>query len=778
MRAYIRALLRHRRLAAIALLGSMGLALYSARTIDIRFQFRDFYDYPANERLPLFKQTNAQFGDPAGYVVLMLEAADVFQPEVLGYVDRITRALEPLAAFSRVRSLTNVSAIRGVGDEVVTGPLIPSLAQTQEQMAAIKSFALQSPLLAKRIVSSDGTATAVLAQMRIPVAFATVAQQEAAVAEVARVLATNPAPRGIKTTLTGAPTIEIGTTNALVKDQLVMVPMACAALALMLFIMFRSMHGIVLCLASVGTAVLWTAGLFALAGRPVDLIGSMVPVTMLVYGVVDPIFVLARFLAKIDTGRTRDDAIVETYTELGLPCFLTSLTTSIGFAAFVSSVSPSLRTAGLTAGTGVLLSFVTTVTVLPLLLALLNPPKRKLASARGVVALDRALQALGSAVARRPVMFSFVAVMVLAAGALFGRVQHISNAYVGSLPTGQTQDDVRRFEQKLSGVVRLTVLLEGPADAIKKAEVVQAIARVDQTIERNPLVRHAYSLADLVSEVNQAFASGDPSQRKVPATSSLLGQYLSLIDPTDRADVVSDDYARSQIAVLALDGGSESIRALESELERIVAAEKFDKLGVRSVISGATSVAYGALDSVVVEVLYGFITAFGLVIVFEWLLFRSWRMALLSIVPNLIPIAACFCATRALGIPLRIDTVLMLCISIGGLFNTTIHFIARTLQQISEGTRDPGAIVVSSLRTIGPPSLFTTLVLSVGFCIFTASSFPGMRLLGLLSMLGIIAGFVSDMMFTPAFVRAGYDWNHAFKTRTSTPSAPAALPTT
>jgi predicted RND superfamily exporter protein len=234
-------------------------------------------------------------------------------------------------------------------------------------------------------------------------------------------------------------------------------------------------------------------------------------------------------------------------------------------------------------------------------------------------------------------------------------------------------------------------------------------------------------------------------------------------DPRDRADFVSESYAQSHIAIFIRDGGSEAARGLMRELETKLERSGLAQLGVKPVLTGQAVVGYRELDGIVKELLYGFITAFLIVIAFEWLLFRSLRLALLTVIPNLIPVAICFLVTRALDIPLRIDTMLVLCVSIGGLFNTTIHFVARVRQLVADGERDPDQVVSAAMRAIGPPSLFTAAILSVGFAVFMLSEFAGLRLLGLLSMVTLLSAFVSDMLFTPPLIRLGMDWRRAFR---------------
>lgn len=755
---FIRLILNHRALVLALLALTLGCSMLSARTIRLRFQFRDFYD---NSRTPigrLFKADSEEFGDPAGYVIALIEADDVFQPEVLDYVQKLTSALEPDKAFARVRSLTNARAIRGQGDDLLTGPLRAQFPNSVQGLRDFRAFAVDSPLVRRRLVSRDAKSAAVLAEMRTPAAFATVAQQRAAIAVLERALGKIARPSGVGVRVTGAPSVDVGVTDALISDQLLLVPAVVAALGLMLLLSFYSVHGILLCLATVGTATVWTAGLFALLDRPVDLIGSVIPITILVYGVVDPIFVLARVLDKLDEGVPKSDAIPLALSELSLPCFLTSVTTALGFAAFMTASQPTIRYYGATVAAGVLLAWLTSITVLPILLSFFPVPKRRFRAARVTAQLDRTLQGLWGALRGRMTQALVVTVLLLLVGGYFARAQRVDNVYVGGLPNGSTQADVHRLEQRLAGVLSLSVHLEGSRDVMKQPELLRRLERVDREMERQPLVTVSSSLADLVAEANQAFQGGDVAERRVPASRALVAQYLTLIDPADRSRFVSDDYSQSQLALLVVDPGSERMRSVTAELRRVIKQADFGALGVSATVTGKGVVGYDAVDQAVSELLVGFVTAFSAIVALTWVVFRSIRIALISILPNLLPVVACFLTLRLWGIGLRVDTALVLCISVGGLFNTTIHFAARVKQLAERGELEPDAVILRAMRSVGPPALFTACALSVGFAVLLLSSFPGLRALGLLTMVTLGTGFFADMIVTAVLLRLGFDW--------------------
>jgi predicted RND superfamily exporter protein len=180
---------------------------------------------------------------------------------------------------------------------------------------------------------------------------------------------------------------------------------------------------------------------------------------------------------------------------------------------------------------------------------------------------------------------------------------------------------------------------------------------------------------------------------------------------------------------------------------------------VRATLTGSGIVSYYAADDVVVEVLWGFLVAFGVIVLVQLAMFRSLRIALISVVPNIVPVCICFLVMRALGLHLRVDNSLVLCVSVGGLFNTTIHIVARVVQQLREGATEPDLIVGRALAAVGPPSLYTATILSLGFSAMGLSRFPGLQMLGLLCLVTLMSGFFADATMTTTFFRMFYDWD-------------------
>lgn len=754
----LQVLLRHRLVAGLLIVLSIGVSLHAAREIQVRFQWRDFYEYEGNPRLPLLTRYTEDFGDPGGFVVLLLQGSDVFAPDVVRYIHAVTSKLEALDEFQKVRSLTNATAIRASGDAVESGPIFSQPPTTEEELQRFRDVALSSSLLVRRLVSPDATATAVLAEMRTPAAFATIAQQQSAVNSVARVMREEPPPAGVRIEVTGSPMVEVEVTKALVNDQLVLTPVVLLILVTALSLTFRSIHGVLLPLAAVFVSMAWTAGVFALLRRPIDIVGSTFPTILLVYGVVDPIFVYTRYLDKIPLYRTHEEAVLEAMRELLLPCFLTSLTTALGFAAFFTADLPMIKYFGLVVAIGVLFAFLTTVTVLPLLLVSVTPSHAHSDHSWITQKVDALIHWMWDVAKKRRELVIGVSISLLIMGAGAGRGLEISTEYVGTLPKGRVQNSVRTLEEKLSGVVRVAVYLEGEPDALKRLDVLRAIESLDRLAEGQATVTSSISLADLVADSNRAFTGGAAEEQRVPESEELISQYLTLVDPSDLSDFVNGDYSRSHVQILVSDHGSRSVWQLRDVLQREIDAH-LTPLGVRASITGSGVVSYSDGDGVVREVIWGFLVAFALIVIVQLVMFRSLRIALISIIPNVVPICICFLLMRAMGMNLRVDNSLVLCVSVGGLFNTTIHIIARIVQQLRSGANDPDLIVGRALAAVGPPSLYTAAILSLGFSAMYLSRFPGLQVLGLLCLVTLMSGFFSDAIMTSTFFRSFFNWH-------------------
>ncbi len=736
-------------------------AIISARKIEVRFAFRNFFDFKANPDVATIDRYHEYFEDPAGFVAIVVESADVFDHATLDYVTTITHELEPDPQFSHVRSLTNARAIRWVTDSVDVGQLLPQLPTTKADSDRIRAIARASRLLHRLLVSEDSKATLIAAQLAVPPSSSTLPDLRKAIAAVDRVLASHPPPKRITVRVTGAPVLEVEASDALVADQIVFTPIAILLIVVALWLAFRCIHGVAMPMVAISVAAIWTAGIYPWFGRPVDMVASTIPATLLVYGAVDPIFILRRYLDKLRDGLAKDEAIIATYRELTMPCLLSSLTTAVGFAAFATLDLPIIVNFGAVMAIGVMLAFVTTMVVLPVLLAILPVPPQRAIATKLAGKVDGALVRIWKWLSRRRHAVLIVAGLAIIGGGLLGMRQTVSVFYTRILPPGATEDDIRFLEKQFVGVIRSAVFLEGPKESMKQPKVLKAIDAISQTASSFAIVTASISLADMVREMNRAFMEGDPKELRVPESANLTAQYLQMLDPGDRQRLVTEDESRAHIMIFSIDHGTAAWRPMRDAVMKTAIAE-LAPFGITAHMTEQSPAGFDALDRLTYDVLWGFLIAFGLVLVLIAVILRSLRIALISAIPNLVPVVACFVVLSTFDITLRIGTVLFLSVSVGGLFNTTIQLVVRLRQRLAEDpSLSPDAAIELTMRDVGPPALFTAVILSLGFAIFTLSRFPDLRVFGLLASNTLLVAFVSDMMLSTTLLRVFFRWRRS-----------------
>ncbi len=740
-------IVRQRYLVGAMILAITATAVYSARRVTVLMTNRAYYYYESNPDVPRLQKYEETFGRIPGFL-LLVDADDVFQSDVLAYLRRLTRKLEQVPLFTEVQSLDNVQLIHGDAEEIVAGPLYEQIPTDSKELAQVRALALASALLNRRLVSPDGRTTAIVLRLRSD---DTRRDAMPAFDLLEQLIATEARPDGVKTTFTGTDAGDVTFTRAMEADQQRLVPISALVMFCILFLAFRSFIAVALPFISVFVAVIWVYGLYPYFNYPVDLIGSTVPIALLTYGAVDPVFVFSRYAHHYGEFNDKRMALVATYRDMTLPCFLTSLTTALGFITFALMSLKSMVTFGAATGIGVLFSFVTTLTVLPVLISFAPPPKKAGMALDSVFA--RYLPRAWGSIARNR---HFVAVLALAGAGLTlwtGSRVRVFSDYVNVLPYGPVRDATLHLEESLTGLLNTAIVIEGGADAMRDPALLKNVERLEARLRQLDDVTTVFGLPDLLADANQAFFDGDPKMKRVPDSRSLVSQYLMLLAPIDRERFVSTDYASMQIIVTSKDIGT--ARYLEQE-EKIRAIAK-ETLGPETPFhfTGMIAASQRGVDKLLHEMIEGYALAFAIVILSIAIFLRSARIAIVSIWPNMLPATVTFSMLVLLDVPLRLGATLVLCVCIGGLFNTTVQLAVRILRLRREMPMGhPDEIMSTAIADVMPAAMITTLNLVIAFGLFVFSNFQDLKLFGLLCAIVMTMGFLSDFFHATWLFRA------------------------
>ena len=527
-------------------------------------------------------------------------------------------------------------------------------------------------------------------------------------------------------------------------------------LAVFLWIGFRSVWGVIVPIATVGLAVLWQVGFMTLLGKPLSILTMMLPTILFVVGMSDVVHILECYLDEIRRGTARVRAIAITYHEVGLPTFLTAITSGIGFATLGTGSIPPLQEFGFYTGIGVLLAFALAFTLLPALLVFVAPEKL-LPHHRKASPWDKRLPSLFAWTIRhrRGILIGFSAVAVIGIPFTF-RIK-VNNYLLEDWPEDDTNKiDFHWFEEHFGGVrpFELEIELADGTRSVWDPQVLKQIERVQEHVERVYGVHAIMSPVTLMRSLNKAFNGGTQEFYRLPDDSLECARFAARAKifggKAALSALVSADGKRARLSGRMVDEGGYVHKGKNAELEAFIARNtdphlvRFHQTGMAWLIDrNNATLSAQLMGGMGLAVL---LTA-GIMLWF----FRDWRMVLVALLPNLVPLAFIAGVMGLVGIDLKVSTAIIFSIAFGIAEDDTIHMLASLRHHLRAGLSPAYALKRTYLST-GKAITVTNLMLISGFVTLVLSDFASIFYMGVLITLTLAFAYVAELLLLPALV--------------------------
>ncbi|MEM9175503.1 MAG: MMPL family transporter, partial [Myxococcota bacterium] len=549
-------------------------------------------------------------------------------------------------------------------------------------------------------------------------------------------------------------------------EPLVLLAIAVGVIATILALTFRSLLAVVSPLLVVLFGVVSTVAIMALLGWDISMGFTGTPTLLTAIGVAHSVHILSEFRSRIAEGADRRTALVDTMGLVGMPCLLTSVTTAVGFASMSFVPIKSLAQSGIIDAVGVLLTFLLSITVLMSMLSIdwLHFFRRR-AQAPAAPGSDATakggdwIQSVLARVARinieyaGPLLVAFVAFLVFCVfGAL--RIEVDSNYLKDFWPSSWFYESTVKVDAEMGGTTNVVYLFDaGEDDAIKEPAVLREIDRLQQKANGEDwLVTKTYSIVDIVKDLNQAFHEDDPAYYTIPDTRAEVAQYLLLYESAggeEAEEYVTSDYRRANVELrLKMDRTAamqKLIRDLDAELEN----PPLEQTSVS--LTGIGALWLILMDYIVSSQIQGLTLAFSVITLFMMLLFRSFKIGLISMVPNLAPVLLALGAMGWLGIPLDYTKATVAAIALGISVDDTIHLMTRFHHEFGIHG-DYRKALREALGDVGRALIITSIALVLGFLAMSFSELRSQAFYGLLLASALVTALLADFLFMPALV--------------------------
>jgi predicted RND superfamily exporter protein len=741
-------------LAALALscvaLGAGALRMESDFTPDDLFRGIEGQGEIAAE----FEQA---FGNTDNVALLLVEADDVLRPDVLQYVHDTTLHFREAPFADHVVSITTMAFAGRSSGRLHISPAVSGDTVSPQDAEALAAAIAATPLIEGKLIARDRTVVVVAVILRRGAA--RLEQLRPAIDAMRAWTRDHPLPSGARVRLGGLPYIRVYLISKMEADQGTLFPAAFIVCLLVLLATFRWIPALVLPPIAVGMSALMLIGAMAWLGEPLNIVNNVVPILIIVIGLSDSIHLLNRYGERLAAGSPRDEASRLSLRSMVAACFLTSLTTAIGFGALAVSELDILRRFGITAAAGVLVAYVVTITFLPAALTFVRTPKRPIADHKSG-RIEQLLEPTVRWVLRHRAIVLVTASALLAGSVVAARTLPVDTAvheqYDADDPNYQT---LQLMETKLDGVRPVEISLSSPQlGRFDDPALLDALDRVQRWARQQPGVISATGYADLLRQTWVAI-TGEESKRTTPferpEQTRLLAGLLETGAAPQARTFVTLERTHSRISIQMRDiGGRATLafaKALRVELDRELAPFP----DVRAELTGEGYVSAKGLDVVTRDLLASLLLAVVVIFAVMTVLFRSLRLGLLSIPPNLLPLVFTMAYMKARGIPLNTATVIIFSISIGLAVDGTIHMLARFIEETRSG-KDRDQALLESARGTGKAVVASYLSLMVGFAVLQLSAFVPVRKFGELISVTAFGCLVATVVMLPALL--GVAW--------------------
>ena len=752
----------YKNLARLALLvvGILSLIFFFATTkLRFDYNFENFFP-TGDEDLEFFLDYREAFENDNDFLLIgILNKEGIFEEDFLCKVNAVTTQLDSLPLSREVLSITNlknpVIGPFGVFQPPVLRTSSPATYQ-QDSLQIFRNESLRGTLVAEKV-----PAVSILIKHK-----EMISKQDADLLmdQLNTILANYSFD---EVHVAGKAKAQAVYVEKMQQELVVFVSASMVLVIIFLFIAYRSLWGVWVPLLVVMLAAIWIAGIMSLTGKSLDVMMVLLPTIMFVVGMSDVVHILIKYLEELRNGKNKIKALKITFREVGLATFLTSLTTAVGFLTLLTAGVKPIRDFGLYTAVGVFVAFILAFTLLPSILLLIKRP---------AIARQHEKHLLW----KKPLNKVFIWILrekylVLAFSAaitglsIYGISQLQINTFL--LEDIRESDPLKKdfifFDQHFGGSrpFEMAIIVKDSSYNLYSREVLEEVQILEKYLKEDYGANNLISPLMIVKGVNKAMQGGIHENFRLPDNERGYQQVRQIIKRFSNTNLspplaAKDNYF-GRISGKMADIGSSASEQKNQELQKFIQQNINTKL-VDFRLTGTSLLIDKNAQYIINNMLQGLGIAFLVVAGIAGLLFRSLKMILVTLIPNLIPLLMVAGLMGLSGIYLKLSTSIIFTIAFGIAVDDTIHFISKLRIEMKKG-KTPFYAIRNTFLYTGKAIIITTIMLAGGFLTLIFSSFGGTFYTGLLVSLTLIFAVIADLTLLPVllvFIFSGRKKNH------------------
>ncbi|HHC6808700.1 TPA: RND family transporter [Vibrio parahaemolyticus] len=728
------------------------VATIGGKNLYFRGDYDIFFD-GTNKQLLAFDEIQTTFAKTDNLaIVIAPEDGDIFTPQILSLIQKITVDAWQVPYSSRVDSIANYQHTEAFDDDLLVEDLLYSEYElTPERISKVKSIALSEPVLKSALVSEKGDVTVVNITVQLPEMDKTAEVEEVVSSINAMIDRYQREYPDVTFHKAGIIAMNHAFMTAAQDDSSTLVPTMLVVILVFLTIMLRSILSVIATLIVIIGSVMATMGISGWAGMFLSTATVNVPTLIMTLAVANCVHVIATMRQSMKNGFTKVQSIERSIALNFVPILITSVTTAIGFLMMNMSDSPVLRDFGNLSALGVMVACLLSVTLLPALLKLLPIHVKMETSQDQKHVMDR----LGDFVVsqRRALLPLSVAVIVVCASLIpLNKVNDESVEYFGQRNEFRQAADF--MEERISGMTNISIAIKtNESQGIAAPDFLNTIGEFSSWLRDQPETDHVATLADVYKRLNKNMHGDDEAYYSLPQARELAAQYLLLYEMSlpyglDLNNQINVDKSSIKMVLTVANLGSVELVDLENRIYQWFA----EHAPQYQVVASSPSLMFAHIGETNMASML-FTLPITLVLISALLIFalRSVRLGLISLMPNIAPAVIGFGLWALISGEINLGLSVVVTLTLGIVVDDAVHFLSKYQRARREGQTAEQAVRYA-FHTVGRALWITTVVLVAGFSVLAMSSFRLNADMGQLSAIVIFIALVVDFLFLPTLL--------------------------
>ncbi|EGQ7766965.1 MMPL family transporter [Vibrio parahaemolyticus] len=728
------------------------VATIGGKNLYFRGDYDIFFD-GTNKQLLAFDEIQTTFAKTDNLaIVIAPEDGDIFTPQTLSLIQKITVDAWQVPYSSRVDSIANYQHTEAFDDDLLVEDLLYSEYElTPERISKVKSIALSEPVLKSALVSEKGDVTVVNITVQLPEMDKTAEVEEVVSSINAMIDRYQRAYPDVTFHKAGIIAMNHAFMTAAQDDSSTLVPTMLVVILVFLTIMLRSILSVIATLIVIIGSVMATMGISGWAGMFLSTATVNVPTLIMTLAVADCVHVIATMRQSMKNGFTKAQSIERSIALNFVPILITSVTTAIGFLMMNMSDSPVLRDFGNLSALGVMVACFLSVTLLPALLKLLPIHVKMETSQDQKHVMDR----LGDFVVsqRRALLPLSVAVIVVCASLIpLNKVNDESVEYFGQRNEFRQAADF--MEERISGMTNISIAIKtNESQGIAAPDFLNTIGEFSSWLRDQPETDHVATLADVYKRLNKNMHGDDEAYYSLPQERELAAQYLLLYEMSlpyglDLNNQINVDKSSIKMVLTVANLGSVELVDLENRIYQWFT----EHAPQYQVVASSPSLMFAHIGETNMASMLSTLPI-TLVLISALLIFalRSVRLGLISLMPNIAPAVIGFGLWALISGEINLGLSVVVTLTLGIVVDDAVHFLSKYQRARREGQTAEQAVRYA-FHTVGRALWITTVVLVAGFSVLAMSSFRLNADMGQLSAIVIFIALVVDFLFLPTLL--------------------------